>query len=402
MKSLNESPTVRASRYGRLEGRYFVGARQLANQTLELTGLFTYSLAPQQHVSQHQTTTTGALGGFVFDRVIPMDELRVRRVSTSKGSKLFQTIVNFVHVESGQTTLVKLGGVGRAVVGRVAPPPDWKGTIDFTDECAAGVESNRPIRPYPVALFRGKRPAQHEGSSNWFAAWRHSPEGMAYEEGRIELGVGLQPDGTFRIDDLPAGEYRLVVRTNEGEYGRVRGPFARTMREFTMPEMPEGRSDVPLDLGTVVLVPRATLNPGDPAPGWEVKTVDGVVRRLTDYRGRFLVLDFGVTWNEQSRFQIAQLNELYERFRGDKRVDFLSFVLGADSSTNRAFVAEKGESWPQALIGPLSNPLATAYDVEDRNVPVAILVGPDGKVLAIDRYAKLGEVIKAELARPAR
>ncbi len=44
----------------------------------------------------------------------------------------------------------------------------------------------------------------------------------------------------------------------------------------------------------------------------------------------------------------------------------------------------------------LSNPVAAAFGVEDRDVPAAILIGPDGKVIATGlRYNEMIEAVQA-------
>lgn len=81
----------------------------------------------------------------------------------------------------------------------------------------------------------------------------------------------------------------------------------------------------------------------------------------------------------------------------------LSLVMGPDDVATRSFVAEKGEPWPQAIVGALSNPIAAAFDVEDRDVPAAILIGPDGKVIARDLgYDKITEAVQVALGQAAK
>ena len=46
----------------------------------------------------------------------------------------------------------------------------------------------------------------------WWDAFRKTPEGRAYfENGEREYAVDLRPDGTFRIEDVPAGRYILTL-----------------------------------------------------------------------------------------------------------------------------------------------------------------------------------------------
>jgi beta-lactamase regulating signal transducer with metallopeptidase domain/protocatechuate 3,4-dioxygenase beta subunit/peroxiredoxin len=397
-KTLSESPRVRATPYGRIEGRYFVGNRPIANQSLQLSGLLQGEAIMSQHIFFSQKTTTGLLGGFTFDRVIPMSGMRVGRRDA-----LIRSIGEPVHVAPGETTLVTIGGRGRPVIGRAEVPRVWNQPLDFTDRCEASFETNRPDQPFPLALFRGKRSIMDTNWSEWMLKWNDSPEGVAYQDSRVSVSVPLSPDGSFRVDDLPAGEYRLAIHVNEPSHrGRDRGPIARAVREFRIPPMPEGRSDEPLDIGVVQLEGRRVLKIGDPAPPFAVTAEGGKALSLNDYGGKFLLLDFGTTWDQQSRLQVVRLNDLYQRFAADKRFALVSLVMAPDNAATREFIAEKGEPWPQAIIGPLSNPIAALYGVEDISVPSTILIGPDGKVKAIGRYSVPSDILAKALAQDGK
>jgi hypothetical protein len=206
---------------------------------------------------------------------------------------------------------------------------------------------------------------------------------------------------------VPAGDYRLTVGLNEGARGGDRGPFARTSREVSTPAMPGGRSDEPLAVGTIRLHTRTIPIAGEPAPELEVKTVDGKAIILKEYRGKYLLLDFGVIWDIQSRFQIARLNDVYKRFGDDRRFAIVSMVMAPDDARTREFITGKGEPWPQAIIGPMTNPIASAYGIEPHAsfgyLPSAILIGPDGKIIARDLYYnKIGEAIGQALGQADR
>jgi hypothetical protein len=58
-------------------------------------------------------------------------------------------------------------------------------------------------------------------------------------------------DRSFRIDDVVAGTYELIVQALDARNGRVIAAAARTL---VVPEMPGGRSDQPLDLGTLEML----------------------------------------------------------------------------------------------------------------------------------------------------
>ena len=405
-KVLSDSPRIQARPYGKVEGRYFVGTRAISGRPLELSGLLQDESTMHCNLFVNQKATTDTEGRFVFERVIPIPHLRVAHRERSDSAGLTWSLGDPVHVTPGGTTRATIGGKGRPVIGRVEPPEGWTQPVDFTERGGAAIDSNRPFTPYPLELFRDKTTLDGGYWSDWSERWRHTPEGMAYRDSRVAAHIRLAPDGSFRIDDVPAGEYRLTIHTGEDQRGRDRGPFSRINREFTIPPMPGGRSDEPFDLGTMHLKTRTIPRSGEPAPDFEVKTVEGKSLTLKEYRGRYLLLDFGVLWDDQSRLQVARLNDIQKRFGGDRRFAILSLVMSADDAKTRSFIAEKGEPWPQAIIGPLTNPIATAYGIEATNIPLAthaILIGPDGKIIARDLfYNEIGVAIGQALGRPGQ
>ncbi len=122
--------------------------------------------------------------------------------------------------------------------------------------------------------------------------------------------VALAPDGSFRIDDVPPGDYRLIVQVNE-KTTRDPGPFAPLSRLVSVAPNPKDR---PIDLGLQRLRRRSTLQPGNPAPKVEITTVDGMPLSIPDdFRNRYLLLDFGAPYSDQSRLQVLRLNALTEK-----------------------------------------------------------------------------------------
>jgi hypothetical protein len=80
-----------------------------------------------------------------------------------------------------------------------------------------------------------------------YTEWRRTEAGKdAWRHGR-EINFKRNADGSFRVDDVPAGKYllRLAGGFPEGGYGSI------AVRSFEMPPIPSGESNEPLDLGTI-------------------------------------------------------------------------------------------------------------------------------------------------------
>lgn len=368
--ALASSPRVEARPYGRIEGQLLVGGRPAANQQMEIHAFFQDESAQFCSVSLQSMATTDREGRFTIERVIPLPHPWI-----SRRTRLW-SLGETVRIVAGETTRITIGGNGRPVIGRVLAPEGSKGPINFSVGSVVRIETNRPYFPYPLELVRGKVNPNDAGTYEWSRKWDKSPEGIAYHESRAAGEIEVSPDGSFRFDALPAGDYRVSIRINEAAPGH--GPFNRVVKEFTVPAFSGPRQPVPLDLGDIRLTVRK-FREGEPAPDFPIKTVDGKTIRLADYRGKFLLLDFGAMWDDGCVLVIPNLNAIYQRFGKDGRLAMLSLVMAADDEKSRAFVAGKGEPWPQAIIGPMSNPISIAYGIDDE-LPASVLIGPDGKI----------------------
>ena len=78
--------------------------------------------------------------------------------------------------------------------------------------------------------------------------------------------LNVEPDGSFRIDDVRAGTYELIIEVNKKpteQGGPGNEALATTRHQVVVPEMPGGRSDDPLDLGGIPLT--TIQQPAQPA-----------------------------------------------------------------------------------------------------------------------------------------
>ena len=114
------------------------------------------------------------------------------------------------------------------------------------------------------------------------------------------FGPEIADDGKFHIDDLPAGTYDLQIALhefppgNDCGWGRVLGEYTT---RFAVPATPaDAKQPINLGLLNPAPIPAATANVGELAPDFTLKTLDGKTLRLSDFHGKFLLLDFWATW----------------------------------------------------------------------------------------------------------
>src|SRR5437764_12672605 len=76
---------------------------------------------------------------------------------------------------------------------------------------------------------------------------------------------------------------------------------------LTIPPMPDGRSDEPFDVGTITLKVRPRVKIGSAAPAVEAVKADGSSVKLSDLRGKYLLLSMVNDYGNMMQPQPAEL-----------------------------------------------------------------------------------------------
>lgn len=136
----------------------------------------------------------------------------------------------------------------------------------------------------------------------------------------------------------------------------------------------------------------ARFAPGRPMPAFEATDRNGVPVRLSDYRGRVLLVDFWLKdWVAWKR-GVPQLVQLYERYQ-PHGFDVLGVSLDATSGDLDAFLDRNGITWRQ-VVGDRSMARACGVVGDAAN----FLVGPDGTILRRNLYGgELSAAVRAAL-----
>jgi len=294
-------------------------------------------------------------GRFSLPRVMPGHYDIIRVVPNGVRRITFVNMAG-LDVAAGRSYDLKIGGDGRPVTGRLVLPANvpW-------------MERKATIEP----RFAQGKPRRY--------------------------GVQILVDGRFRADDIGPGDYNLRVSIHQPPpdescgWGRLVGEFSRA---FTVPPIPGGVSDDPLDVGDLQPAPTSVrpLRIGDTAPDFSARTLEGKDLRLADFKGKFVLLDFWATWCAPCVAEIPNLTTVHDTFAADPRFAMLSLSLDESPTVLKSRLTSHKLPWPQAFIGP-DSPIAAAYDATA--IPATFLIGPDGKILAKDLR---GEKVKATVA----
>jgi peroxiredoxin len=259
-------------------------------------------------------------------------------------------------------------------------PPDLPSLDGLTRETRAAMDAARTVAQRAAALERYDR--ESDGIYRQLQAFYSSGEGRRFWSSKRRYVAAFSQDGSFRIEDVPGGKYELTIDAREfvPERGQFRSPLISERQvEIQVPDSPGGRSDTPYDVGTVELL--AWLHPGDTAPDFTVKALDGKTLKLSDYKGKYVLLDFWAPSDASSAQETPNLKETYAAFKDDPRAVMIGLSLDAKAAGASEYVQRNQIAWTQGLLGPRPQcAVADQYGVD--HLPLILLVGPDGRVLA--------------------
>jgi beta-lactamase regulating signal transducer with metallopeptidase domain len=202
--------------WARVEGTFRVGQTPTANVpiTINVNNILSYANDAPKIFTQHEVIT-GPGGRFIFDRVFAGTGRIGRQLTLTEAEGA--TEVTSVYMKpatffAGKTIQIDLGGTGRPVVGKLRPPAGFSEKVRWNFALVSV--------GYDVVGFK--------------------PESLYFT-------ASVDHDGTFRIDDVPPGDYSLSARLERDQPGRLRN------HRFTVSP---GNGDLPaqpVDLGVLTL-----------------------------------------------------------------------------------------------------------------------------------------------------
>lgn len=122
---------------------------------------------------------------------------------------------------------------------------------------------------------------------------------------------------------------------------------------------------------------------GDKAPDFEVTLADGQKARLSDTKGKYVLLHFWGSWCGPCRAENPHLAAIYQQYKG---LGFEIFSIGIEQTP---------EAWKRAIerdslvwryhameSGAFSGDVAHLYNI--KVIPSTFLINPDGDIMGVN------------------
>lgn len=157
-----------------------------------------------------------------------------------------------------------------------------------------------------------------------------------------------------------------------------------------------GPREAPVRAGVVLRTvddPTAVPRPGGTAPDFEWVTPAGSTHRLTELRGRTVVVNFWATWCEPCREEMPALDRAAA---ADPTLVVLALDLDEDAGKIDRFLESYGVGRLEAILDA-GKKVATRYGVV--GLPSTFFIGPDGTIRHLEIRGMSDAVIASGIAK---
>ena len=185
------------------------------------------------------------------------------------------------------------------------------------------------------------------------------------------------------LEGLDAAEHKDLFEETlaalKGQYSES-FYFKKIKQSFNRANLPRNL-DLPKPSSKKRTVKNSKYGQGDEAPDIVMNDPNGQERKLSDLRGKVVLLDFWASWCGPCRRENPSVVRAYEKYK-DQGFEVFSVSLDSDASRWKKAIEQDQLSWPNHVsdLAGWRNAASREYGIS--SIPHTMLIDRDGKILA--------------------
>ncbi len=132
---------------------------------------------------------------------------------------------------------------------------------------------------------------------------------------------------------------------------------------------------------------------GNQAPDFETTLVDGSSFKLSDLRGKYVLLDFWGSWCPPCLKEIPELVELHQKY--PENIVIVTIALEKNDKTWKKVADKAGFTWKHQIANQnrfvLMSSIARKYGVSE--IPSKFLISPEGKLIGKLSFKEIDKLL---------
>ena len=134
----------------------------------------------------------------------------------------------------------------------------------------------------------------------------------------------------------------------------------------------DGNGDSPIE--------EAGLDQGDTPPDFELETISGDVVKLSDLKGKKVILNFWASWCGPCKAEMPHMEKYYKKYKESANVEIVAVNLTSAERRGLKGVNEFIDSYGLTFPIPLDEDGQVSDDYSVLTIPTTFLLGTDGKL----------------------
>lgn len=119
---------------------------------------------------------------------------------------------------------------------------------------------------------------------------------------------------------------------------------------------------------------------GEQAPHFAIQSIDNKTIKLSDYKGKYVLLDFWASWCAPCREENPNVVKAFNKYK-DKNFTILGISLDKDKTAWAQAIKQDGLTWAHASeLNDFEGATVKLYQVE--SIPSSFLIDPNGKIIS--------------------